>query len=384
MCLIQSESAFGLNARITVTVNILEIHRSGTTKKATSNKNKNGELTMGDEKLVQWGFLAGMGILIYLVATGGIGGTTITQPPTTPPVTPPVGGGGALDICDQSAKTTLTYSGLDKYAQGTTVTQGHRVMVVDGEKNTQYNNLGSASYAAKSSYKVLMGNKTLSLTGNTDYYPQLLEGTLECTGAKTLTGDLVKASGAGQLTFTYWSKSESANTAENVGANANNVQKFRIAASDNQCYGNPYALEKSGKGNLLCAYYNSTAYTTIEILDSGGTILAAAGTPRSMVGIAGGSVICFDSKQVFCDNKDYDFKVHYIVGTAAPVGGLDGNNFNISIASSDITIGYNTDTLAEIYGYEDAPGRSDMGVADIGILSDISGGAANGMAIVIE
>lgn len=317
---------------------------------------------MADDTLFKYGLLGSVVVLVYLAATGGLGGAPAQVAVTTPAGAPSTGGlAGAQPFCNVE-DVTVTFSGIDKYSEGTTVSQGHRALKFDGAANKLFVDGGTATYSVGADYIVLLGNATQNVsTWSSYYYPQLMEGALPCDGTADLTGKLVKAGGIPQLTFTYWDKQGTANTVQAVAASADNTQKVQWTTADNVCFGNPYALEKSGKGNLICAYYNTTAYTLVEVLDESGATLSLAPTPKSMAGIAGNSISCYDTKKVFCDNADNIFKVHY---KAANNEITDGSN--ITLALSDITIGYNTDTLAVIYGYEDAPNRNDLGVSDFG------------------
>lgn len=314
-------------------------------------KTKRGaQNNMGIIILVVIGFLLFKGGAFGTQSTVGTGGTTtVVQQPQ--PVTLQVQGGCNVE------DTTVSFNHVNLYSQGTTVTQGARILLFDGEMNSQVANGGSKTFSPGDQYKVLSGNLTTALTGGTDYYPQYHEGALPCGGTTTIQGKLAMAESQANTIFTYWNSNEQANTAQALGANDVKTAKIRFAVGDNRCFGNPYAAERGGK-NIMCLTASSSNYASLELVTLSGTPIEAAPRPKAATAVAGNDTWCYQW-DVICDNNEFNAKL-IIKAATEPVTAT-----NISISLHDVSFDFDADTLALITGVEDeARTRNDIGVAD--------------------
>ena len=255
---------------------------------------------------------------------------------------------------------TVKFSGIDLYTKGTAVTQGHLILQLDGEYNSQVANAGTKSASVGDVYKILAGNLTSGFTAGTTYYPQYIEGKIECEGAPGITGELAKSQSQANTAFTFWNNNDAANTAQAIGANDEKTVRIRFAASDNTCFGNPYA-EKMGESNVMCFTYNSTTYSSIELIGATG-----ANRPKAATAVAGKDTVCYNFP-VLCDNAEYESKVVLKTSSTQP----SAASHNVSISIHDVTFDYNADTLDLIVGVEDeAKTRNDLGVTDYSVGDD--------------
>lgn len=254
---------------------------------------------------------------------------------------------------------TVKFSGIDMYTQGTSVSQGHRILQLDGEYNAQVANAGTKDASVGDPYKVLLGNLTTTLTAGTDYYPEYRTGTIGCDGAPSLTGLLPKTQAQTDTIFTFWNDNAEANTAQSISTNQEKTVRIRFAASDNKCFGNPHA-EKMGGSNVMCFTYATDAISSVELV--GGT---GATRPKSASAVAGNDTVCY-KWPVICDNADWEGKMVIKSGSTEPTSG-----HNISISLHDVSFDYDADTLALIVGVEDeAKTRNDIGVTDFNTGAD--------------
>ena len=296
--------------------------------------------------------IAAIAILIFKPSIFGLqsgvttGGTTTTG--GTQDVTLKVEGSCVED-------TTVTFNHVDLYTKGTSVAQGARILMFDGDYNAQVANAGSKTYAPGDEYKILSGNLTTTLTAGTDFYPQYQTGKLPCEkGAVTILGELPKTQTQANTIFTYWNNNDAANTEQALGANDEKTVRIRFASSDNTCFGNPYA-EKMGGKNVICYTYNSTTYSSLELIGA-----SSANRPKSATAVAGKDTICYQFP-VICDNAEYENKLVIKTSGTQPTG----DSHNISISLHDVTFDFDADTLDLIVGVEDeAKTRNDIGVAD--------------------
>lgn len=304
-----------------------------------------------------------MGIIIlivigFLLFKGGAFGTQSTVAGTTSvapqPVTLQVQGGCNVE------DTTVTFNHVDLYTQGTSVSQGARVLLFDGDINSQVANGGSKTYSPGDPYKVLSGNLTTTLTAGTDFYPQYQEGILSCGGTSTILGKLAKTTSQANLAYTFWNNNDAVNTAQALGANDQKTVRLRFQAPDNACFGNPYAAERGGK-NVMCFTYNSTVFASVELLGA-----PSANRPKSATAVANKDTVCY-GWDVICDNNEYDSKVVIKTSGTQPVDAAH----NISVSVHDVSFDFDADTLALITGVEDeSKSRNDIGVADFGVGDD--------------
>lgn len=262
---------------------------------------------------------------------------------------------------------TVTMTSWDKYSKGTKPTQGNLLLESDGLKNTQKNQDGTVTMSPGNKYRALIGNKTTSLTANTDYYPVYEVGTIPDKGTYTISDGLAKSGGSSQLTYYYKNNKDEVATATALGANDEKTVKLSFTISDNVCFGNPAA----GGMNRICFQYNSTSgnYDKIEVIDW--TVSAGAASrsydgkktsvPDSLNAAAEKDEECYEMP-VICDNEEAIARVRIDTGATQPTA----SNHNISVSVYDVSIDYHADTLEILMPVVEDEDGNDIGITDLG------------------
>jgi len=315
-------------------------------------------------KILMWAAIIFLG---YTMLNGGLGGggTTIVNNGGTGSGT---GGGSTMDDLKGFIDVTVTFSSNDLLSKSTTAGTSHRIIHMGSNgalENIAVADDGTKTATAGQSYEVLIGNATqiLTSTNGNGYYPVWVTGTLPSEKTATIDAGQPKT---GALSFTFYNDDGTANTPQAIGSGEAKIMEVKMTAPSGACYGNP----TTGKNNVMCVGYNSTRYEKPVLKNS-----VSAPKPQQInLNTAFGidSAACYEFP-VLCDNdiangvpqpanSVYEFRQYLTIDAKSSINpSTDGPDLNITL--SDVSIDYNTKTLAKIVGVEDETG-ADIGLAD--------------------
>lgn len=257
---------------------------------------------------------------------------------------------------------TVTLSSQDYYALGTSAGVAHRIIefkAVNGQlkkRNKIIADDGTETGAPLDTYVVMIGNKTTSLTANTDYYPVITRGTIPDTGEYEIRKDQYKTGGTSQFTFVFFNENDQVNTDQDMGASTQKTVRWKGTAADNVCIGNP----DTGGENAMTYIYPTANFQKVVQLSASGNDQSNIGTPTSITAQSGKRSITY-AFPVVCDNNHVERKVRVESTATEPTSSTD-----INMTVSDVSWDFDADTLALLIGYEDED-SNDIGVADFNV-----------------
>jgi len=253
--------------------------------------------------------------------------------------------------------TTVTFSSWDNYAQATTASPGHKLVLFNGQIGLDKADDGTEEATVGDKYTVLLGgNKTAGLSA-AEYYPLLKTGVVPNKATYTISGGQYKVAGTSQVTATYWNEDGTANGNVSMGASDIATIEMRLKVSDNYCFGNPGAAEPAsltaGK-NLACFQYNSTVVKDVELIGQ-----TKVGAPASITAVSGELVQCY-TFPIICDNDKFEGDLLIESQTVEPTFDLINK---IDVILVDYSIDFDADNFELMTGYEDED-LNDIGIAD--------------------
>lgn len=261
-----------------------------------------------------------------------------------------VASGGGLLIDHVTEDTTVTLTGVDAFALGTSISAEFARVFISNNDIAQATDQGQVSMSSGTYTATPNDLVTHYYYENSSTYYTVKESfSIPDKGTVRKQGLAYNMDTAPTLQF-YNSDGDSANTAQTISSGQTKTLKIRYTPSNDNCVGNPKA---PAEGNYVahCFEYNDTEFKAPKLVGQSSISLPSTFPKNASTEY---STVCYKGDSV-CDNVEKEYSLEVTAQnkdpTADMVWWIEDQDYDI-----------NAQTRAEIYGFVDED-QNDLGAA---------------------